>query len=69
VLGFQLRDGSILFLVGVAPAAEAGTYLDTFGRVRQSVQIADQWRRRPDPSCQFREAEPRQHYAIRVRLP
>jgi beta-barrel assembly-enhancing protease len=37
----QLRDGSILFIVGVAPADEARTYLDTFSRVRQSMQIAE----------------------------
>ncbi len=37
----QLRDGSVLFLIGVAPAQEAATYLNTFGRVRQSVQLAD----------------------------
>ena len=37
----QLRDGSVLYLIGVAPANEARTYLSTFGRVRQSVQIAD----------------------------
>jgi hypothetical protein len=36
-----LQDGSLLFMVGVAPADEARTYLTTFGRVRQSVQIAD----------------------------
>ncbi len=37
----QLRDGSVLFLVGVAPQDEARTYFNTFGRVRQSVQLAD----------------------------
>lgn len=37
----QLQDGSVLFLIGVAPASEARTYLNTFGRVRQSVQLAD----------------------------
>lgn len=36
----QLDDGSLLFLVGVAPSAEARTYFNTFDRVRQSVQIA-----------------------------
>jgi peptidase M48-like protein len=35
----QLDNGSVLFLIGVAPANEAGTYLNTFGRVRQSVQL------------------------------
>ena len=37
----QLRDGGLLFLIGVAPADESRTYLTTFGRVRQSVQLAD----------------------------
>jgi hypothetical protein len=37
----QLRDGSILFVIGVAPADEARRYLNTFGRVRQSLQITE----------------------------
>jgi Zn-dependent protease with chaperone function len=37
----QLSDGSVLFLVGVAPAAEATTYLQTFARIRQSIKLAD----------------------------
>jgi Zn-dependent protease with chaperone function len=37
----QLRDGSVLYVVGVAPENEAGTYNATFQRVRQSMQIAD----------------------------
>jgi hypothetical protein len=37
----QLRDGSVLFIIGVAPADEARTYLNTFARIRQNVQIAD----------------------------
>ena len=37
----QLRDGSVLFLIGVAPSDEARTYFDTFARVRQSVQLND----------------------------
>jgi beta-barrel assembly-enhancing protease len=37
----QLRDGSVLFLIGVAPENEASTYLNTFRRVRQSLQISD----------------------------
>lgn len=41
----QLRDGSVLFLVGVAPQDEARTYLNTFSRVRQSLQLADGARR------------------------
>ena len=37
----QLRDGSLLYVVGVAPQNEAQTYDSTFRRVRQSVQIRD----------------------------
>jgi hypothetical protein len=37
----RLADGSVLFLIGVAPASEARTYFDAFGRIRQSVQLAD----------------------------
>jgi hypothetical protein len=37
----QLRDDSVLFIIGVAPANEARAYADTFNRVRQSLQIAD----------------------------
>jgi hypothetical protein len=37
----QLSDGSVLFLLGVAPTNQARTYFDTFGRVRQSVQLRD----------------------------
>ena len=37
----QLRDGSVLFLLGVAPADEARTYLNTFGRIRENVQLSD----------------------------
>ena len=37
----QLRDGSLLYVVGVAPQAEAQAYDNTFRRVRQSVQIRD----------------------------
>jgi beta-barrel assembly-enhancing protease len=37
----QLRDGSVLFLIGVAPTDEAGTYLTTFNRIRQNVQLTD----------------------------
>jgi Zn-dependent protease with chaperone function len=37
----QLRDGSVLYVVGVAPQNEAQTYDSTFRRVRQSLQIAD----------------------------
>jgi beta-barrel assembly-enhancing protease len=38
----QLRDGSLLFMIGVTPEQEARTYGQTFTRVRSSIQIADQ---------------------------
>jgi Zn-dependent protease with chaperone function len=37
----QLRDGSLLYVVGVAPQSESQTYDSAFRRVRQSVQIRD----------------------------
>jgi beta-barrel assembly-enhancing protease len=37
----QLQDGSVLFMIGVAPQDQAPVYLDTFGRVRRSVQFAN----------------------------
>jgi beta-barrel assembly-enhancing protease len=37
----QLRDGSLLFIIGVAPQPLANQYETAFRRVRQSVQIAD----------------------------
>jgi Zn-dependent protease with chaperone function len=37
----ELRDGSVLFLIGVAPRNESRAYLNTFSRVRQSLQLAD----------------------------
>jgi hypothetical protein len=37
----QLRDGSLLNIIGVAPQSEAKTYENTFRRIRQSLQIAD----------------------------
>ena len=36
----QLQDGSVLFMIGVAPQDEARVYLNTFGRVRQSLQFS-----------------------------
>jgi hypothetical protein len=36
-----LRDGSLLYVAGVAPQSEAGTYDNAFRRVRQSLQVAD----------------------------
>jgi hypothetical protein len=37
----QLRDGSLLYVIGVAPQTEASSYDAAFRRVRQSLQIAD----------------------------
>jgi beta-barrel assembly-enhancing protease len=38
----QLGDGSLLFMIGVAPQQEARTYGQAFSRVRSSIQLADQ---------------------------
>jgi hypothetical protein len=35
-----LDDGTMLFMIGVAPQNEARTYLDAFSRVRQSLQFS-----------------------------
>jgi beta-barrel assembly-enhancing protease len=37
----QMQDGSLLFVIGVAPEREAQTYLNTFGRVRQTIDLAE----------------------------
>jgi hypothetical protein len=37
----ELRDGSLLYVIGVAPRTEAGTYDRTFQQVRRNIQIAD----------------------------
>jgi Zn-dependent protease with chaperone function len=37
----KLRDGSVLYILGVAPSNEAQTYFNTFSRVRQNLQLAD----------------------------
>jgi len=37
----KLNDGRLLYLVGVAPQRDAGTYNEVFRRVRQSVQLGD----------------------------
>jgi Zn-dependent protease with chaperone function len=37
-----LRDGSLLYLIGVTPQDESNTYSTTFRRVKQSVQLNDQ---------------------------
>jgi hypothetical protein len=36
-----LRDGSLLYLIGVSPRDEADVYSSTFRRVKQSAQISD----------------------------
>lgn len=37
----QLADGRLLYLIGVSPESESGTYDTVFRRVRQSVQLSD----------------------------
>jgi hypothetical protein len=37
----HLKNGNVLFLVGVAPASERDVYEDAFSRVRRSLQIRD----------------------------
>ena len=37
----QLRDGQVLYLIGVAPRTDASRYQPVFQRVRQSLQITD----------------------------
>lgn len=37
----SLRDGRVLYLIGVAPESEANDYVRTFDRVRQTVLISD----------------------------
>jgi Zn-dependent protease with chaperone function len=37
----HLKDGNVLFLVGVAPASESPAYENAFSRVRQTLQIRD----------------------------
>jgi Zn-dependent protease with chaperone function len=36
-----LQDGSILFMIGVAPEQDAREYMNIFNRVRQTMQLAD----------------------------
>jgi hypothetical protein len=36
-----LRNGCLVYVMGVAPRNEAGTYDDTFRKVRQNLQISD----------------------------
>jgi len=37
----ELRNGGLLYVIGVAPRTEAGTYQDAFRRIRQNIQVAD----------------------------
>jgi predicted Zn-dependent protease len=37
----ELRDGSLLYMIGVAPRNEADTYNRAFQQVRRNIQIAD----------------------------
>jgi len=36
-----LRDGNMLYMIGVAPQAEANTYNNTFNKVRSNLRISD----------------------------
>ncbi len=37
----ELRNGGLLYVIGVAPRNESGTYQDAFRRIRQNIQVAD----------------------------
>jgi Zn-dependent protease with chaperone function len=37
----QLRDGTVLYIIGVAPVSEWNAYVNTFARVRQMIEIND----------------------------
>ena len=37
----QLRDGRLVYFIGVAPQNEASAYEEAFRRVRQSVELSD----------------------------
>ena len=37
----QLRDGSLLYMIGVAPETQQDTYDAAFRRIRQNIQISD----------------------------
>jgi hypothetical protein len=37
----RLRDGSLLFVIGISPEAEQDAYSSVFQRVRQSIQLSD----------------------------
>jgi hypothetical protein len=37
----QLRDGSLLYMIGVAPKTQQSAYDSAFKKIRQSIQISD----------------------------
>jgi hypothetical protein len=37
----ELRTGGLLYVIGVAPRTEAGTYDTAFRKIRQNIQISD----------------------------
>ena len=37
----HLSDGNLLYIIGIAPADEAGTYRQAFERVLESIQIIE----------------------------
>jgi len=37
----QLRNGSVLYMIGVAPVNEAQSYMNAFARIRQLIEIED----------------------------
>src|SRR5439155_7558013 len=37
----ELRNGGLLYVIGVAPRTEAGTYDNAFRKVRQNIQVSD----------------------------
>ena len=41
VAAAHLRDGSLLYVIGLAPQLEAGTYRGVFTRVRESIQLVE----------------------------
>jgi hypothetical protein len=37
----ELRNGGLLYVIGVAPRTEAGTYDTAFKKIRQNIQVSD----------------------------
>ena len=37
----ELNNGSMLYVIGVAPRSESGRYDDAFKKVRQQIQVTD----------------------------